>query len=338
MHPCNSDSDCSFDQLSRHEIIAYRCNRISRRCEGRAVSKPLYDLAVKDLGELRRLPRAPKILRWYLALDDGKRFAVARARFYEDLSARLAGGAIDVAAVAASMRKRSAARTRAALEERLSALTTANREEIDLARAWSREVTGAGPEAEPAESLSFSHYLTSVMGAGAQVHHHRSAKTQTLETVGKPSPLKNLCNENMAAGRAVAIYKGENPDDVTAACVCTYPEYLTGPACKHRTYNYVVDYDKWERDGYPTFLVDPGLDYAAAEKVCAELQVAATAVYEHRTRGFQCMPLPGFIGRSLQFRGPYEPALVMGEHSDPYYDLIGRLTKNKTSSNKGASR
>ena len=44
-------------------------------------------------------------------------------------------------------------------------------------------------------------------------------------------PREYLCNEEMHAGRAEAVYRDSETGDHIAYCVCQYPEYLVGPTC-----------------------------------------------------------------------------------------------------------
>lgn len=339
---CTVDRDCAAachnqNSLNSHEVIAFRCNKTTLRCEGRVVSSIAYDMAVEDLGRLRnKMDKLPDNLKWYLQANDGRMFVVPRARYYEKKAIQLAW-VNDVKDKTASMRKKSAARSRDALMQRLEKLDL-NETDYQIALEWILEITIDGQDYEETgteESYNFSNYLSSILGADTVEHHQPSVKNHPL----KLAPYKmDLCNEEMNAGRTIAVYQGMGEEDKIPMCVCTYPEYLTGPACKHRTYHHVIDYNKWERDNYPTFLVDPIIDYKSAEKVCRELPVASTSVYDEIGRGFFCIPLADWIGRSFTYRAPYEAGIIMDSSlvtnetvnneyvvNSSYLDLLERL-------------
>lgn len=150
---------------------------------------------------------------------------------------------------------------------------------------------------------------------------------------------ERLCNEEMNAGRAEALYQEEETEEYFAVCSCHYTKYLTGPMCKHRTYRFVIDYDKWERTGYPEFLVDPIAHFSKAEKVCKDLDTNSRAVYDSSNKGFLCAPVSELVKGALTFRGSHEPSLfiereINKESNAPssqfkinwkYLDLLGRI-------------
>nr|BDT62060.1 MAG: wsv306-like protein [Penaeus monodon majanivirus B] len=142
--------------------------------------------------------------------------------------------------------------------------------------------------------------------------------TTTLELDEEPtssirSPSKDLqfhCNEEMGAGIMMAAFRDDD-GIILPVCICTHPMYLTGPTCKHRTYNSVIDYAIWEETGIPEFLTDPFNDYTKANDICKRTTANTTAVFDEREGTFKCQPLAAHIGQSLQLRGPYEPALIL---------------------------
>ena len=120
-----------------------------------------------------------------------------------------------------------------------------------------------------------------------------------------------LCNEEMHAGRAEAVYREIMTGEHIAYCVCQYPEYLVGPTCRQRTYKYVIDYEKWAETGHPEFLVDPIKHFEKAENVCKSLGTNSRAVYDSFNHAFQCAPIAELVKTALTFRGPHEPTLII---------------------------
>nr|BBD20114.1 wsv306-like protein [Penaeus japonicus]BDT61741.1 MAG: wsv306-like protein [Marsupenaeus japonicus endogenous nimavirus] len=136
---------------------------------------------------------------------------------------------------------------------------------------------------------------------------------QRQELLSNQSPSASLqfhCNEEMGAGIMMAAFR-DSDGIILPVCICTHPLYLTGPTCKHRTYNNVIDYEQWEEIGVPEFLIDPFNDYKKANIVCKKTTLNTTAVFEEREGLFKCQPLAAHIAQSLQLRGPYEPALIL---------------------------
>nr|BDT62460.1 MAG: wsv306-like protein [Melicertus latisulcatus pemonivirus] len=313
---CTVDRDCAAACFNHHstsgnEVTVFRCNKATLKCQGQTLSSATYEMAVADLGRLRKKKDLPSNLQWYISANDGRTFVIARSRFYEKLAARLRSAG-DVVAVTAAMKNRSATNVRRSLLKRLN-VEDVTLDERELILGWIESVTGSiGEDDDPPfddKNVTLSQYLASVIGPRTVPHHHPAAENETIKKVVVGD--RQLCNEEMNAGKTVAVYQGRTSEHTTAVCVCTYPEYLTGPACKHRTYHHVIDYDQWERQGYPTFLTDPFADYEAADKVCRNLAVASTAVYDEQARGFLCDTLAGRIGSSLALRGPYEPGIVL---------------------------
>nr|BDT62687.1 MAG: wsv306-like protein [Metapenaeus ensis nimavirus]GBG35493.1 wsv306-like protein [Metapenaeus ensis nimavirus] len=142
-------------------------------------------------------------------------------------------------------------------------------------------------------------------------------ESSLLREIGENAPLidsrsnEYLCNEEMHAGRAEAIYIDESSKELVAVCACTYPEYLVGPTCHQRTYRYVIDYEKWTRTGFPEFLTDPVKHFKKAESVCAQQGNSTLAVYDPEHRAFVCAPIAEVVKTALTFRGPHEPSLII---------------------------
>nr|BDV49833.1 MAG: wsv306-like protein [Penaeus semisulcatus pemonivirus] len=314
---CTVDQDCAaacYNQYSTNgkEVTVFRCNKATLRCQGRTLSSVAYGMAVADLGRLRGKTDLPTNVQWYISANDGRTFVIARARFYEKMAAGLTSTG-DIATITAAMKKQSATNVRRSLFRRLNKEKDITPEEKKLVLGWIESVTGSMREDESSSSDdnldTLSGYLASVVGPGTTLHHHPTSQSDLLKKVAIEN--QQMCNEEMNAGKTIAVYQGIASEQRTAVCVCTYPEYLTGPACKHRTYHHVIDYEQWEKQGYPTFLTDPFADYEAADKVCQSLAVASTAVYDENNKGFLCDTLAGRIGSSLALRGPYEPGLIM---------------------------
>jgi len=133
------------------------------------------------------------------------------------------------------------------------------------------------------------------------------------------------CNEEMGAGIMMAAFR-DGDGTILPVCVCTHPMYLTGPTCKHRTYNSVVDYELWEESGIPEFLTDPLNDYTKANNICQRTTLNTTAVFEERDGTFKCQPLAAHFAQSLQLRGPYEPALILDRD---YVDAVNNNSNHQ---------
>nr|BDT61939.1 MAG: wsv306-like protein [Penaeus monodon majanivirus A] len=134
--------------------------------------------------------------------------------------------------------------------------------------------------------------------------------SSNLQTKSPSRELQFHCNEEMGAGIMMAAFR-DGDGIILPVCICTHPLYLTGPTCKHRTYDSVIDYELWEKSGIPEFLTDPFNDYTKANDICKRTTLNTTAVFDEREGVFRCQPLAAHIGQSLQFRGPYEPALIL---------------------------
>nr|BDT63020.1 MAG: wsv306-like protein [Trachysalambria curvirostris nimavirus] len=161
------------------------------------------------------------------------------------------------------------------------------------------------PEIEPRLSL--------ITLGGARKESLRRSIAGESGMVSEAQPTEYLCNEEMHAGRAEAIYMDENSKELVAVCTCTYPEYLVGPTCHQRTYRYVIDYEKWSKTGYPEFLTDPVRHFKKAEDVCKGLGNNTLAVYDSRHRAFLCAPVAEIVKTALTYRGSHEPCLII-EH------------------------
>lgn len=132
---------------------------------------------------------------------------------------------------------------------------------------------------------------------------------------------KNPCNENMSAGILVGAVQGPLGKSLPI-CNCLYPEYLTGPMCQHRTYEGVINYDKWKTDGAPTFFTDPVHDQNAATVVCNSKTKNRVALWNPYNETFTCKPLAGHLRDSLQYRGPENPGkLVDTDYIDAHNNL-----------------
>lgn len=313
---CTVDQDCAAACINQYstdgkEITVFRCNKATLRCQGRTLSSVAYNMAVADLGRLRGKTNLPPNVQWYISINDGRTFVIARARFYEKMAAGLSSAG-DITTITVAMENHSQTTVRGSLLRRLKEEKNITPEERKQALEWIESVTGSTREDDSSsddDMDTLSRYLASIIGPGTAPLHHPTTQNDLLRKVDVRD--HQMCNEEMNAGKTVAVYQGLSSEQRIAVCVCTYPEYLTGPACKHRTYHHVINYDQWEKQGYPTFLTDPFADYEAAEKVCQSLAVASTAVYDEKTRGFLCDTLAGRIGSSLALRGPYEPGIVM---------------------------
>lgn len=154
--------------------------------------------------------------------------------------------------------------------------------------------------------------------------------------------IDNLCNEEMNAGRAEAIYQDEQTLELVAVCTCIYPEYLSGPTCHQEINAYVVDYEEWRLTGTPKFLVDPIRDFKDAERVCNKNN-DQVAKYLEEKRAFVCIPKPDMFRTALNYAGSYEPSLIIDSVDDllryepegfnynwAYLDAIGRLRGEHT--------
>lgn len=144
---------------------------------------------------------------------------------------------------------------------------------------------------------------------------HKKHNTDVKETVVAAGALaawqSNLCNEEMNAGRPVAIFGNETTRENVAVCACVYPEYLSGPTCHQRMYRYVIDYELWEKTGYPRFLTDPVNHFKEADDVCRKLKRSATAAYDESHRAFVCITIADLVKTSLTHRGFFEPSLII---------------------------
>ena len=130
------------------------------------------------------------------------------------------------------------------------------------------------------------------------------------------------CNEEMGAGMLLALFENaQDPSKKVALCSCNYPWLLTGPACEHRTYEYAVDYEQWEKDGdSPTFLKKVG-DFTSAQPLCQKLQPNSYAKYDDRDRFFRCPPLAERIGETTtKVSATYPPEIFDAEYCRLAFD------------------
>ncbi len=167
---------------------------------------------------------------------------------------------------------------------------------------------------------------------------------QVLSRQHDVSTREDLCNESMNAGRAESIFSDPDSGEYVATCACLYSEYLTGPACKHKTYRYVIDYDKWKRTGRPEFLTDPVLHFKKAEAVCKSTNPNLRAIYSPDNKGFLCAPVAELVKTALTFRGSHEPSLIVERDINqaenlpsnsfgvnwPYVNLLNRIQDQYT--------
>nr|BDT62850.1 MAG: wsv306-like protein [Metapenaeus joyneri majanivirus] len=305
----------------------------------------------------------PKAMRDYIKTNDGKRFIAARARFYENLSFHLKEGAILNAAIQRIRDEHKKHRKNYYLHRLQEINKTTkedddnnnninnnnnnNNNNIDTSLYMKQLFghTAVLPENKNNTTLvrdleydkkrgEYCNLVATNAPTTTSLSKKKTNKNSKLflnsssspplssSSSSSSSPLQFHCNEEMNAGIMMAAYRDDD-GNILPICVCTYPYYLTGPTCKHRTYNRVVDYDLWEKNGYPDFLIDPFNDYTKANNICKSKTINTTAVFDERDGCFYCQPLAAHFAQSLQMRGPYEPALILDK------DYIDSLNRNQ---------
>nr|BDT63539.1 MAG: wsv306-like protein [Pasiphaea japonica whispovirus] len=114
--------------------------------------------------------------------------------------------------------------------------------------------------------------------------------------------MKYLCDKEMHAGKAKAIYKNLVSGKYISKCTCLYPKYHTGPTCKQKTYCYVIYHDKWQTTSHPNFLHDPIQHFQIAEDVCRELKNNTRAIYNPKRGHIVCPPILKLVKIALTHR------------------------------------
>lgn len=324
----------------------------------------------------------PESFLWFINHNGGDLFVNKRAAYYDTM--HLSIGKLDnVDTLAQGLDKRMASSLREHLLRKLdSILLQIDKVKYEKAKKWILDITQeAGTEEDNKEeedakkedqSLSVSEIVDVLTGthnpmplrargfiqkkiyplsrnelrelALKELFPEETTSPQVLSRQHDVSTREDLCNESMNAGRAESIFSDPDSGEYVATCACLYSEYLTGPACKHKTYRYVIDYDKWKRTGRPEFLTDPVLHFKKAEAVCKSTNPNLRAIYSPDNKGFLCAPVAELVKTALTFRGSHEPSLIVERDINqaenlpsnsfgvnwPYVNLLNRIQDQYT--------
>nr|BDT62562.1 MAG: wsv306-like protein [Metapenaeus ensis majanivirus] len=341
VHYANShDTGIDKEQQDSSTIIINLCNLLTNQCEPNMIQKGYYDMAINDLKKLSQMEKfLPKAMWDYIKINDGKRFIVARARFYENLSFHLKEGTLLDAAIQRIINEHKKNNKRN-YSNKLQQINIVDDDNDNISMdLYVKQLFGRTAKPSSSQDIILTRDLEHDKKRGEYctlIATNTAAAAATAATIKSPSkpndkivafnnqyPLQFHCNEEMNAGIMMAAYQ-DNDGNILPICVCTYPYYLTGPTCKHRTYNRVVDYELWEKTGYADFLTDPFNDYKKANRICKSKTINTTAVFDERDGCFYCQPLAAHFAQSLQMRGPYEPALILDK------DYIDSLNVNQS--------
>nr|BDT62933.1 MAG: wsv306-like protein [Trachysalambria curvirostris majanivirus] len=299
----------------------------------------------------------------FLKLNNGKYFILSRCRFYESLSLHLSeGNNLDIAIQSIknehNIQKEKHLNEKIRLFKNENII---NDSDIDLIRSYkllpynnnkNEKLLKAQPPFytnSNKETMNMPLYMQNLFGyrsptsisshvilsgaydyqetRGDYVQHVYAKFNNNHNTSNQDEPTgiqrEFYCNEEMHAGIMTAAFRDKAENKILPICICIHPDYLTGPTCKHRTYTNVIDYDQWEKTGIAEFLTDPFNDYNKANSICKKYTTNTTAVFDEREGTFKCQPLAAHLAQSLQFRGPYEPSLILDR------DFLNIYNKNQ---------
>lgn len=380
---CQTDNDCtllcnSIPQANNFgRAVQFTCSDATKFCEANVVDSTFYNLALSDHAFLSKesvLARLPQQYRDFVVDSEGKKFVLARARYYANVARKIVTWTDDKFYSELNKMKR-----RIALDERRRVLLALDFEEAftdeldqshktqEFVRVLLRAVNLCLRHSEDERfkstrelirekynvGMSFEQVRAIATGRGAErpattktegswraqrlnaLLYHRSRllpRTPSMKTTATTAlATDNECNEDMGAGMLLARFENENdPTQTVALCTCHYPNLLTGPACKHRTYEVALDYGSWETAGSNPPFLTKAEDFESARTVCKGLAPNTTPVYSPSSGDefYRCRPIAERFGELVLGRSETHPPEIFD--SDFLLSLERFARENKT--------